>query len=106
MTESKLIRNSTTDFLIFTAQSGDTIEVRHEDGSIWLTQQLVADLFGTSKQNVSQHLKTIFASGELDENSVVKKLLITAADGKKYNTQHYNLDAIISAGYRVNSARA
>lgn len=101
------IRNSTAEFLVFTAQLGEnTIEVRVQDESVWLTQALIAELFQTTKQNIGQHLKNIFAEGELQENSVVKKFFTTAADGKQYNTAFYNLDAIISVGYRVNSQRA
>lgn len=101
------IRNSTAEFLVFTSQSGgNTIEVRVQDETVWLTQNLIAELFQTTKQNISLHLKNIFQDGELDENSVVKDFLTTAADGKNYNTKFYNLDAIISIGYRVNSQRA
>ncbi|OHD99007.1 MAG: cell filamentation protein Fic [Sulfurimonas sp. RIFCSPHIGHO2_12_FULL_36_9] len=103
----KLIRNSTAEFLIFTSQSGEnSIEVKVFDESVWLTQAMIAQLFDTTKQNVSLHIKNIFESGELDENSVVKDFLTTANDGKTYNTKHYNLDAIISVGYRVNSKKA
>lgn len=101
------IRNSTAEFLVFTSQSGgNTIEVRVQDETVWLTQNLIAELFQTTKQNVSLHLKNIFQDGELDESSVVKDFLTTAADGKNYKTKFYNLDAIISIGYRVNSQRA
>jgi len=101
------IRNSTAEFLVFTSQSGEsTIEVRVQDDTVWLTQNLIAELFRTTKQNVSLHLKNIFQDGELDENSVVKDFLTTASDGKNYKTKFYNLDAIISIGYRVNSQRA
>jgi hypothetical protein len=107
MNKKLQIRNSTAEFLVFTAQSGEnTIEVRVQDESVWLTQALIAELFQTTKQNIGQHLKNIFAEGELQENSVVKKFFTTAADGKQYNTAFYNLDAIISVGYRVNSQRA
>ncbi len=103
----KLIRNSTAEFLIFTSQSGeDSIEVKVFDESVWLTQAMIAQLFNTTKQNVSLHIKNIFESGELDENSVVKDFFTTANDGKNYNTKHYNLDLIISIGYRVNSKKA
>ena len=81
------------------------IEVRLENETVWLTQQLMAELFQTTKQNIGQHLKKIFAEGELQQDSVVKKSFITAADGKQYETLLYNLDAIISVGYRVNSIR-
>ncbi len=74
--------------------------------SLWLTQAAIAELFDTTKQNIGQHIKNIFKSLELDENSVVKKFFTTAADGKNYETAYYNLDLIISVGYRVNSKRA
>ena len=108
MAKNKLqIRNSTAEFLVFTSQSGkNTIEVRVEDETVWLTQNLIAELFQTTKQNIGQHLKNIFTEAELQEDSVVKNFFTTAADGKKYNTAFYNLDAIISVGYRVNSQRA
>ena len=105
--KSLAIRNSTAEFLIFTRQSGEGgIEVRYEDETIWLTQKLMAELFDVDVRTISEHLKNIFASGELDRESVIRKFRTTAADGKNYNTQFYNLDAIISAGYRVNSKRA
>jgi len=96
--EKKLIRNSTAEFLIFTGQAGEqSIEARYEDETIWLTQKLMAELFAVDVRTVSEHLKNIFQSRELQEDS---------ADGKSYLTQFYNLDAIISVGYRVNSVRA
>lgn len=101
------IRNHTADFLIFTKESGGNgIEVRVENETIWLTQKLMAELFDTTKQNISLHLKGIFKDGELMESSVVKIFLTTALDGKSYKAKHYNLDAIIAVGYRVNSKRA
>lgn len=101
------IRNSTAEFLIFTNQAGeDGIEVRYEDESIWLTQKLIAKLFSVSVPTVNEHLKNIFKSEELQANSVIRKFLTTASDGKNYTVQFYNLDAIISVGYRVNSRRA
>ncbi len=104
---TKLIRNSTAEFLIFTNQTGDqSIEVRYENDEIWLTQKRIAELFECSNDNVSLHLKNIFKSGELDPFSVTEVFSVTAADGKNYNTKHYNLDAVISVGYRVNSVRA
>ena len=103
----KLIRNSTAEFLIFTSQSGEnSIEVKVFDESVWLTQAMIAELFDTTKQNVSLHIKNIFEGGELEEISVVKDFLTTANDGKNYKTKYYNLDAIISVGYRVNSKKA
>lgn len=101
------IRNSTAEFLIFTSQAGEnTIEVMVQDETVWLTQKMIAALFDSTKQNVGQHFKKIFEEGELQENSVVKNFFTTADDGKQYNTAFYNLDAIISVGYRVNSQRA
>lgn len=102
------IRSSTAEFLIFTHQAGggNSIEVRYQDGTIWLTQKMMAELFGVSVPAINQHLQNIFNSDELDANSVIKKFLTTAADGKTYNIQFYDLDAIISVGYRVNSIRA
>ena len=79
------------------------LEVRLENETVWLTQQLMAELFQTTKQNIGQHLKNIFDEGELAQDSVVKKFFTTAADGKNYSTNFYNLDAIISVGYRIKS---
>jgi len=101
------IRNSTAEFLIFTKQAGENgIEVRVQDGTIWLSQKLMAALFDCSTDNISLHLKNIFAEKELDEISVTEDFSVTAADGKNYRTRHYNLDAIIAIGYRINSKRA
>lgn len=105
--KTKLIRNSTAEFLIFTAQAGEqSIEARYEDETVWLSQKLMAELFAVDVRTVSEHLKNIFAGGELSEEAVIRKFRSTAADGKSYLTQFYNLDAIISVGYRVNSVRA
>jgi hypothetical protein len=94
-------------FLVYRGEDGRVkIEVRLENETVWLTQQQMADLFLTSKQNVGQHLKHIFEEGELVELSVVKNFFTTAADAKDYRTNFYNLDAIISVGYRVKSAVA
>ena len=94
-------------FLVYASEDGQMkIDVRLENETVWLTQQQMADLFQTSKQNVGQHLKHIFEEGELAQNSVVKDFFTTAADGKNYRTLFYNLDAIISVGYRVKSAVA
>ena len=101
------IRNSTTDFLMFTRQAGeDGIEVRVSGESVWLTQKGMAQLFDCSTDNISLHLKNIFKSGELSESSVTEESSATAADGKTYKMKFYNLDAIISVGYRINSVRA
>ena len=94
-------------FLVYPSEDGRVkIEVRLENETVWLTQHHLADLFQTSKQNVGQHLKNIFEERELAEGSVVKNFFTTAADGKEYRTNFYNLDAIISVGYRVKSAVA
>lgn len=94
-------------FLVYQTQDGKLkIDVRFEGETVWLTQQHMAELFQTTKQNIGQHLKRIFAEGELVQDSVVKDSFTTAADGKNYATRFYNLDAIISVGYRVKSAVA
>jgi len=95
------IRNSIAEFLIFTKQAGENgIEVRVQDGTIWISQKLMATLFDCSADNISLHLKNIFAEGEMDEFSVTDDFSVTTADGKNYRTKHYNLDAIIAVGYR------
>lgn len=98
---------SESQILFYTAPDGDVkLEVLYEGETVWLTQQLLADLFDTTKQNISLHIGNIFKDGELVEKSVVKEFLTTASDGKKYLTNFYDLDAIIAVGYRVNSKRA
>lgn len=100
------IRNSTAEFLIFTNQNKEkTIEVIVDDESVWLSQKLMAELFGTTRNNITMHLKEIF-NKELNENAVCKYFLHTAEDGKNYNTKYYNLDVIIAVGFKVNSQRA
>lgn len=102
-----MIRNSTAEFLMFTADSRQNgLEVRFQDETVWLTQKMMAELFQCSIDNISLHLKNIFAENELEEKSVIEEFSITASDGKQYRTKHYNLDAIIAVGYRVNSRRA
>jgi len=92
--------------ILYQAPDGQTkIEVILQDETVWLIQAQMAELFQTTKQNVSLHIKNIFSEKELDENSVVKEYLTTAVDGKKYSTLYYNLDLIISVGYRINSHR-
>ena len=103
----KLIRNSTAEFLIFTSQNKeDSIEVKVFDETVWLTQNMIAQLFDKGRTTITEHLKNIFESEELDEKSVCREFRHTANDGKTYNTKYYNLDAIISVGYRVNSKKA
>lgn len=107
MTKKLQIRNSTAEFLVFTNQTGDkSIEVRYEDETIWLSQRMMAELFDVDVRTVNEHLQNLFNTNELDKTSVIRNFRITASDGKNYNTQFYNLDAIISVGYRVNSVRA
>jgi hypothetical protein len=106
--ENKLqIRNSPAEFLIFTRQAGeDGIEVRVADETVWLTQKLISVLFDKGRSTITEHLKSIFETGELDEKAVCRDFRHTAKDGKDYTTRFYNLDAIIAVGFRVNSARA
>ena len=101
------IRNSTAEFLIFMLEGKeDGIHVMYKDETIWATQKAISQLFDVGVPAISKHFKNIFESGELLENSVISKMETTASDGKNYNTTFYNLDAIISVGYRVNSVRA
>ena len=103
------ISSSAAEYLTFIAATGDnedSIEIRYEDENIWLTQKMMATLYDVSVSAINQHLKKIFDDNELEENSVIKKYLITANDGKSYNTKHYNLQAIIAVGFKVNNERA
>ena len=107
MTEKHLIRNSTTEFLIFQMENKEQgIEVYYKDETIWASQKAISTLFDCDRSVVTKHLKNIFDSGELNESAVCAKFAHTASDGKNYMTQFYNLDAVISVGYRVNSIRA
>ncbi|HRK38210.1 MAG TPA: virulence RhuM family protein [Burkholderiaceae bacterium] len=107
---NKLIRNSTAEFLIFTGQAGDqSIEARYEDESVWLTQKLMAELFAVDVRTISEHLKNIYDSGELPKEATLRKFRTVQTEGSREvarNVDFYNLDAIISVGYRVNSVRA
>ena len=101
------IRNSTAEFLIFQIEGKEQgVEVYYKDKTVWCTQKAMGVLFDCSTDNIGLHLKHIFASGELEKDSVTEKISATASDGKNYLTQFYNLDAVISVGYRVNSVRA
>ena len=103
MSENKKTENL-GDIVIYQTDDGETqIDVKFEDETVWLTQAQLCELYQTSKANVSEHIKNIFSEGELDENSVVRKFRTTAADGKAYLTSYYNLDMIISLGYRIKS---
>ena len=96
-----------TDFLLYTSATGDVkAEVFLKDETVWLTQKSMASLFGVKVPAINKHLKNIFDSGELDADSVISILETTAADNKNYKTKFYNLDAIVSVGYRVNSYQA
>ena len=107
MANRKEIRNSTVEFLIFQIEGKEQgVEVYYKDKTVWCTQKAMGMLFDCSTDNIGLHLKNIFASGELEKDSVTEKISATASDGKKYMTQFYNLDAVISVGYRVNSIRA
>lgn len=98
------MENTNSEFIIFkTEDEKISVDVRMNEQDVWLTQDQLALLFGVERPGITQHIKNIFSEGELQENSVSKKFLRTATDGKKYNTKHYNLDMIISLGYRVNS---
>lgn len=107
---TKLIRNSTAEFLIFTGQSGEqSIEARYEEDTIWLSQKLIAELFDVDVRTVSEHLKNIYSLGELVQEATIRKFRIVQVEGSREvnrNIDFYNLDAIISVGYRVNSVRA
>ena len=103
--QTRLIPENSS-ILLYTAPDGDIgIEVRLENETVWLTQADMAQLFQTTKQNISLHLKNIFIENELSEERVVKEYLTTALDGKDYLTKYYNLEAIIAVGYRVRSLR-
>lgn len=102
---NNLIENN-NEIIIYTTDDGQVdIEVRLEDENVWLTQNSMAELFDTTRNNITMHIKNIFEEGELQENSVSKESLLTAKDGKNYKTKFYNLDLIISVGYRVKSVR-
>ena len=94
------------EIILYQPDESVRMEVRIEDETVWLTQAQIAELFETKRQAITKHLKNIFQSGELNENSVCSILELTASDGKSYKTKTYNLDAIISVGYRVNSKNA
>ena len=101
------IRNSTSEFLMFTSDTrANTIEVKVEDNTVWLTQKLLSKLYEVEVNTINYHLKKLFRDRELNENSVIRKFRITANDGKQYNTNFYNLQAIIAVGFKVNSERA
>jgi len=110
MNKNLTIRNSTAEFLIFTTTNGqDTIEVKVENETVWLTQKLIAKLFDVNVATINEHLKNLFKTNELEENSTIRKFLIVQKEGKREvsrNLDHYNLEVIISLGYRINSNKA
>jgi hypothetical protein len=109
MSDKDITRSSAAEYLTFVAATGDqseAIEVRYQDENVWLTQKMMAALYGVTVQAVGQHLKRIFADSELEETAVVKKYFITASDGKSYETNHYNLQAIIAVGFKIENERA
>jgi hypothetical protein len=105
--ENKLIRSSTAEFLTFVAAGGKGgVEAVYADENVWLTQKMMGQLYDVETHTINYHLKKVFSDSELQEDSVIRNFRITAADGKTYDTQHYNLAAIIAVGYKVNSERA
>ena len=104
-----IIRSSAAEYLTYVASVGDStdsIEMRYEDENIWLTQKMLAALYDVDVRTINYHLKKIFDDAELQEEAVIRIFRITAADGKSYNTKHYNLNAIIAVGFKVNNQRA
>ena len=108
MSQNKqLIRSSTAEYLSFIASTGQSgVEAIYEDENIWLSQKMMATLYDVETHTINYHLKKIFSDAELSEDSVIRKFRITGKDGKNYDTMHYNLNAIIAVGYKVNSERA
>ena len=102
-----LPEQSASQFLFYASADGDVrVQVVAEDETVWASQKGMAEIFGVEVPTINYHLKEVFKSNELDEDSVIRRFRITAADGKAYLTNYYNLDAIISVGYRVNSSNA
>lgn len=94
------------EFVLFTSVDGQTrVECRFESDTLWLSQSMIGELYGKAKATISEHIKNIFAEGELDENSVVRLYRTTAADGKSYNVQYFSLQLVLAVGYRVRSSR-
>ncbi len=103
------IRSSAAEYLTYVASVGDepqNIEIRYEDENIWLTQKMLAAIYDVETPTINYHIKKIFEDSELQEESVIRKFRITAADGKNYNANHYNLQMVIAVGFKVNSERA
>lgn len=105
--KKSLVRSSSAEYLTFIAASGEGgVDAIYADENIWVTQKMMGTLYNVDVRTINEHLKNIFKDNELQEDSVIRKFRITATDGKNYNTQHYNLSAIIAVGYKVNSERA
>lgn len=107
--KTDIVRSSAAEYLTFVASSGDnveSVEVRYQDENIWLTQKMMATLYDVTVSAINQHLKRVFEDGELSVESVIKEYLITASDGKNYTTKHYNLQATIAVGFKINNPRA
>ena len=105
--KNEILRSSAAEYLTFVAATGESgVEVVYADENIWLSQKMMGTLYNVETNTINYHLKKIFADYELDERSVIRNFRITAADGKEYQTKHYNLSAIIAVGYKVNSERA
>ena len=105
--KNSLIRSSTVEYLTFIAATGDGgVNAVYQDENIWLSQKMMGELYQVEPHTINFHLKKIFSDSELEENAVTRNFRITAQDGKLYNTNHYNLSAIIAVGYKVNSERA
>jgi len=105
--EKSIIRSSSAEYLTYIASTGDGgVNAIYSDENIWLTQKMMGILYNVETHTINYHLKKIFSDSELEESSVIRNFRITANDGKSYDTKHYNLSAIISVGYKVNSERA
>ena len=110
--EELIVRSSAAEYLTFVASTGNSdasFEMRYEDENIWLTQKMMAELYGVSKQSISQHINRIYADGELTPKATVKKYLTVQTEGKRQvsrNQEHYNLQLIIAVGFKVNNQRA
>lgn len=105
--ESKIIINMESNIILYTTDSGNvSVQVQYEDGTFWLTQKRMAEIFGVEVPTINYHLKEVFNNGELKDDSVIRKIRITADDGKNYLTNFYQLKAILAVGYRVNSEEA
>ena len=105
--EISIVRSSAAEYLTFITATGESdVNAIYFEENVWLTQKMMGLLYNVETHTINYHLKKIFADGELDENSVIRKFRITASDGKSYNTNHYNLKAIIAVGNKVDSPRA